>query len=132
MHRLPVLNMCSRETKRLPAAKLIEKLECSRLLGSMLPLEIHKPITQLEPSDLFFVYYYYGWEFGQGYDKENRANDDGGGLFLLVEVKGTEETVLDYGEAGSSTMCGEGYQHFVVIGKKIGRFEFYCTWDGVI
>jgi hypothetical protein len=131
MHRLPLLNMCSRETKRLPAAKLLTKLECSGMLRLMLPLEIRKPITSLEPSGYFFVYYYYDWEFGRNYDK-NRVNDDGGALFFLVKVIGTEEIVLDYGEAGSSTMCGDGYQHFVVIGKKIGRFELYCTWDGII
>lgn len=123
MHRLPLLNMCSRETKRLPVENIVDLLQCE----AMLPLERRQSVTSIKPSERFFVYYYYPWEIGLDSDT---GRSDGGAMFLLVEVYGTKETVLDHGEAGSSTVNGAGYQHFEVVGEKIGRYEFYCPSDG--
>ncbi|MDE1974955.1 MAG: hypothetical protein KGI49_00360 [Patescibacteria group bacterium] len=73
----------------------------------------------MAPTDDFFVYYIETGEFGQT-----------NGRFALVEVSGIEERILDYGEAHSITMNGAGYAHFVGVGTKVGRYEYYCKLNG--
>ncbi len=115
MYRLPLLNMCSRETSRLPATEIIKMLECD----PSLPIEINQSLSLLTPTGRFFVYWVRQGEF--------QAKTDG---FFLVEVNGLEEKILDSGMARAITYHGEGYQNFRGFCEKLKmKFEFYCPLD---
>lgn len=114
--------MCSRETNRLPAAEIAEILGCK----AMLPLELRDPVTSLKPSEKFFVSYYHEWEMWRDADTERI---DGGANFFLVEVSGTQEEILDYGQSGQIILHGAGYQRIEIFGNKLGHFEFFCPLD---
>jgi len=103
--------MCSRETHRLPTARL------QTLLGAKyaLPAELRSEDISTEPKGHHIVLY---GEAGEFTDKN---------VFFLLEIRsGQREVILDRGEAGSITMNGAGYQHFVGNGQRLGRYEYYC------
>lgn len=127
MYRMPFRAMCCRETNRLPIAELHQKL------GSKVPNIENGRAASEEPSDpKYFVYYGYPWEFGV---TEHNRGYEGTGFytnhFMLVEVDGFKETILDMGRADSiSLMRFAGSRQYAKIyghGQKIGLFAYYCT-----
>lgn len=135
MLRLPLLNLASRETNRLPAVEINKKLGCDPRTGHSLPLEQEGIIWT--PSDKFVVYYgsdYYG-ELPPDHNKQTihlREHN-----FLLVKVDGYHEYVIDEGTVETNLRIhmmiykGESksrpHSHFIAYGGKLGRFSFYCT-----
>ena len=131
MYRMQYRAMCNRETNRLPIADL------QRKLGSNVPNIENGTAAGYEPIDpKYFVYYGYPWEFGV---TERGRSYEGSGFytnfytnhFMLVEVDGFKEAILDMGRADSISdmrfQDGRHYAKFYVKGQKIGKFVFYCT-----
>ncbi len=117
MYRLPLINMCNRETNRLPIAKIVKILGCEVTP----PIELRKSASEIPPSTKFFVYHYTQDELGG-------APSLGKNKFILVEADGLKEKVLDEGEASGYTVhSGLGFLSLSVTGKKLGRFAFYCS-----
>lgn len=131
MLRLPLLNLASRETNRLPAAKINQMLGCGGAYGGgLLPLELqHLPQF---PSGEFVVYYGNGY-YGELPPNHNR-HAGGEETFLLVRVDGCKEHILEEGEVeqglkikGINTPGIKPYSHFIGTGKVLGRLSFYCV-----
>lgn len=115
MYRLPLLNMCSRETYRLPAVQIVALLGC----GASLPVDLSQSVPLIMPTGKYFVYWLAQGEF--------KAKTD---AFVLVEVNSFVETILDLGMASAITCRGEGYQYFRGYCEKLKqKFVFYCPLD---
>ena len=125
MYRIPLINMHSRETNRLPVVEVLKKLGVA--IDSELPLEIQRGITSMTSSGKYIIYILNAMtdlfpnDLGsKGLDLNDR--------FLLVEVNRTEETILDSG----TVHCLRGhagqrpYIDFHGRSKKIGYFAYYC------
>lgn len=108
--------MCSREHVRLPIAEL------QRQLQSQVPnIENGRAASQPPSDPRYFLYHGQDWEFGiRGF---------GNYYFILVEVNGMREKVLERGRADPITfMMGERpLAKFDGIGDQIGHFKYYCT-----
>lgn len=116
MLRLPLLKMCSRQSRRLPVQDIIINLDCHESL----PAERMEPFGVLVASERFLVYYFDPHETG-----------DVNARFMLVEVRGNEaneEKVLEYGYAFAMLRHGAGYQHFIGAGVNLGPYEYYCPF----
>ncbi|MFA5029548.1 MAG: hypothetical protein WC518_02225 [Patescibacteria group bacterium] len=113
--------MCSRETCRLPAAEVIRRL---RNCSMDLPLEIRKPASALNAKGKFVVYVI---EPQEPHAIPNATLS----RFILVEVNGTMETVLDQGTCeplGYRTGTNNPYMYFMGRGERLdGCYEFYAT-----
>jgi hypothetical protein len=130
MLRLPLLNLASRETNRLPAAEINQKLGCGGVYGgSYLPLELQQ-VPQV--SDGKFVVYYGDDFYGELPPNHSRHVARGKSTFLLVKVNGCSEQVIDEGEVENDlkiqglNMGHRPWSHFIATGKVLGRFSFYC------
>ncbi len=119
MYRLPYRAMCSRETNRLPVTEIQKKL------GNNIPnIENGRAASEELTDPKYFVYYGYPHEFGV----IDQSNPFYGNRFMLVEVNGLKETILDKGEAdGISRHSGRGYIKFYGRGQRTGLFSYYCT-----
>jgi hypothetical protein len=132
MLRLPLLNLQCRETNRLPAAEINQKLGCGGVHGgSYLPLELQQ-VPQV--SDGKFVVYYGSDYYGELPPNHNRPIFRSKATFILVKVDGCREHVIDEGEVendlkihGINTAGTRPWSHFIAKGKVLGRFSFYCT-----
>lgn len=132
MLRLPLLNLASRETNRLPASEINKKLGCGGVYGgSDLPLELQQ-VPQV--SDGKFVVYYGSDYYGELPPNHSRHVFRSKATFLLVKVDGCKEQIIDEGEVendlkihGINTPGKLPWSHFIATGKVIGRFSFYCT-----
>ena len=132
MLRLPLLNLASRETNRLPASEINRKLGCGGVYGgSYLPLELQQ-VPQV--SDGKFVVYYSSDFYGElppNHSLQSLARRKA--TFLLVKVDGCREQVIDEGEVENDlkihgiNMASKPWSHFIATGKVLGRFSFYCT-----
>ena len=114
---MPYRAMCCRETNRLPIAELHRKLQ------SQVPNIEQGRAAGQEPTDpKYFVYYGEDWEFGI----QHGFGDD---HFMLVEVRGLQEKILEQGIARPiSFVSGERpYAKFEGVGQQVGRFKYYST-----
>lgn len=117
--RMPLLNMCSRETKRLPAARVAKLLGCQ----AMLPIERHGGISELKPSSQFVVYHIDNGEVPLGVCRFE---------YVLVERDGRKEKVLASGNATSMIEYDLDAGWYVTFGGMIPHQElrdymFYCS-----
>ena len=107
--------MCSRETTRLPIAELHRKLQ------SHVPnIENGRAASQPPSDPRYFVYHGQDWEFGiKGF---------GAYRFVLVEVTGLQEKVLEQGRADPITlmMGDKPLTKFDGLGGQVGHFRYYC------
>jgi len=117
MHRLPILACVSRETNRLPARVINSTLGCK---GKGLPFDQLPHLGTARPSQ-YAVYYIGAHEFPNNMVVYHDQ-------FVLVEVNGSQETILDQGEAHGGIrhhLMEIRYADFAVKGKKLGNFKFY-------
>lgn len=116
MVRLPLIGMCSRETDRLPAAKVNKLLNTNSL-----PLEVAG--GNIEPSKKFIIYFEYPEElqnYGEFYTNQ----------FRLVEIiaEFQEKIILTGIASAMSFNFGSEYVTFHGDSEKIGNYAFYCPF----
>jgi hypothetical protein len=126
MIRIPLLAVVSRETDRLPAATINAAIGCT---GPGLPFDQTKDLTRAtrgQPSTRYFLYYISSMEVlhGSAMFNESLAFKD---RFVLVEVNGCYEKILDQGVARGFRVykAENSYADIAVVGEKLGNFKFY-------